>query len=148
MLRDTPLLLLLLTTVLAFSLASCSSPAEFTAGAAAIGTGAAAIMNAVAPLLSPEQLVQLQEGVANINGTVEATQAAVGAVVDAFTTFKTAVEANQAAMAAEVAERATGAEVALWSSGAGTAGAAASRFMSMLKHGVPARAAMNPGPPA
>jgi hypothetical protein len=141
---------LLLVTLACFALAACSSPAEFAAGAVAVGAGAAALLDTVAPLMSVEQFAQMREGVGEIDSTVQATKSVLAAVVDAFEAFRDRVAeqdagrlqliqeqaAQVAKQAAALAERPERAEMALWSAGAGSGGTLASRLLSMRKHGI------------
>lgn len=124
-----------------FFLASCATPEQTTAAVAAVGASAAALVQALAPILPPETLAKLQSTAANIDGTVQATALAVGTIADAIAQIKTNVGAQFAEQAKglQTAVNQLGAlpsreEVYLVSGGSGAAGAGVSRLLSHFKH--------------
>lgn len=136
-------IILLTLCVLFLVLASCSAPpAALASGIAAAGASVVGIIQAIEPLLPPEQVAKLHATAQSIDGTVQATQAALGAVADVITSFKGAVGAQMTQhvealnkTAAAVAELPSRAEVYYSSGAAMTGGTAASRLMSVVKHG-------------
>lgn len=124
-------------------LASCASTAQTAAAITAVGASAAAIIDAIAPMLPPETLAKLQVAAASIDGTVQATATAVSTIADAIMQLKGSMGAQlteqakglQAAVV-QIGSMPSREEVYLASGGAAAAGTAASRVMSRLKHGV------------
>ena len=142
--RATVALLISGALLLVFAV-SCTAT-EFAAGAAVVSAGAASILDAVGPLLSPEQFAKIRAGVESLDGGVAATKATVSVIVDAFESFRDAVAARHDALAAAshaqevlLAGKATTGEAVGYSLGGGAVGTGASRWLSMVKHGVTAR---------
>jgi len=133
--------LLLLVAVVCFSLAACSTPEATAAAVTVAGATAAAIVDAVAPMLPPETLAKLQVSAASIDGTVQATATAVRTIADAIAQLRGGVGtqiADQAAALArattQIAAMPSREEVYLVGAGTGAAGTAASRWLSTVKH--------------
>ena len=132
-----------------FMFAACTT-AEVGAGVgavAAIGMGAQAFVDAMQPLLSPEQFAELQAGAAQFDGTANAMHGAVTSIVDSVVAIKQAWQQNVqvvseqlAAVNAEVAGRATPEQVALYSTGSAATATGASRYLSARKHGFAGKA--------
>lgn len=135
------------------TLASCTATevASATGTIAALGAAAQAMADVVAPLMSPEDFAKFREGISEIDGGVQATKSVVGAIVDAFETFRDGVNTKNAAIgstlqeqaaallvqANEIAAKPTTGDVVLYGTGGGAAGGTGlSRVLSMLKHGV------------
>ena len=138
-------LFLIVIAILCFTLASCATPEQTIAAVTAVGASAAAIVNAVAPMLPPETLAKLQLAASHVDGTVEATATAVSTIADAFAQMKTNVGSQFAAQTEglnkavqQLQNLPTREEVYLTASGTATAGTAASRLLSRLKHSKPA----------
>ena len=134
-------LTLLVLSIVLFSMAACASPAEFSAGVAAVGASATILINSLAPLIPPEDLAKLQLTAANIDGTVEATATAVRTVCDAIAQMKSAAGVQIAQVATELSK--TTAQLAsvpsreelyLGGGGMAAAGTAVSRVLSHFKH--------------
>ncbi len=132
---------LILVSLLCFAFAACATPAETAAAIGAVGASVVGIVDAIGPLLPPEQLAKLQATAASIDGTVEATRVALGAVADVVTAFKGSVGAqlqqhteNLGRAMTSIAELPGRGEVYGIAGGTGTAGTAASRLLSNLKH--------------
>lgn len=132
---------LLLLSVLCFLLAGCATPAETAGAVAAVGASVVGIIEAVAPLLPPETLAKLHATANSIDGTVAATQTAVGLIADVITQFKSTVgdqlaqrAQDTAALAATIGEKPSTEEVYLISGGAGAGSTALSRLLSRFKH--------------
>lgn len=134
---------LFLLSALLLVLASCSAPPAAVAGAvAAVGASVTAIVQAVEPLLPPEQVAKLQATAASIDGTVQATQLALATISDVITAFKgsvgTQMQTHVDALnktAAAIADMPSRSELYLASGGSLVGGTAASRAMSAIKHG-------------
>ena len=133
--------LLFLFAVLCFTLASCATPVETSAAVAAVGTSAVGLIEALAPLLSPEQLAKLQTTAQSIDGTVHATQSAIGIIADSITAMKSAVGTQIATQAENLAKAANSIatlpsreEVYLVNTGTGAAAVGTSRVLSAVKH--------------
>lgn len=140
---------LFLFAVVLFAMAACATPEQTVAAVSAVGASAAALIEALAPVLPPEKLAQLQATAHNIDGTVTATATAVHTLADAIAaisakagTFGDAVQTKMLAftdavssVTAKVAEMPSRAEVYEVGLGTGVAGTAASRVMSRIKHG-------------
>ncbi len=137
-------LVLLLLAAFCFLFAACATSGETVAAIAAVGAGASALIEAMAPLLPAETLAKLQVTAAGIDGTVQATATAVGTLADAIASIKTASTA-QFALVADGLQKATTAianaptreEVYGVSAGIGTASTAAARLLSHFKHAKP-----------
>jgi hypothetical protein len=137
--------ILFLISAACFTLASCASPAEFIAGAAAVGAGATTLLEVLKPILPPEEFAKLHEGVGQMDGAIETTKTVLGAVVDAFAQFRDAVQAHDVTQTAVINDQASTiagmpgrSEVAAWGVGGGSGGTAISRILSWKKHGVAA----------
>lgn len=91
--------LLFALALVCFSMAACATPAQTTAAITAVGASAAAIVDAIAPMLPPETLAKLQSAASHVDGTVQATATAVGTIADAFAQMKTSVGSQFAAQA-------------------------------------------------
>ncbi len=116
-------LCLLLLAAICFILVACQGVGAKEA-IAATGATAAAIVKAVAPLMSDEDAAKLTLIANNIDGTIEATATAVRQVVDAITSVKanatTAIQqvvAQNHQMAVDLASRPTQESVVLTSAG-------------------------------
>ena len=146
--RTTLVLFALCAAFLALGASCTATEVAATAGTvAALGTAAASLLDVVAPLMTPEQFAEFRAGVEGIDGTVQATKSVLTVVVDAFETFKEAVDAkNQAVGAAlqatqvELAGKAGTGEAVGYALGGGAGGTALSRVLSLVKHGKPAPA--------
>ncbi len=143
---DRATVALLVSGVLLMVFAVSCTATEFAAGAAVVSAGAASILDAVGPLLSPEQFAEIRAGVESLDGGVAATKATVSVIVDAFESFRDAVAAKHDALAAAthaqevlLASKATTGEAAGYALGGGALSTGASRWLSMVKHGVAAR---------
>jgi hypothetical protein len=140
--RDPVKLFFIGVAVLMFSLAaSCATGAQTAAAIGAVGASAAAIIEAIAPMLPPESLAKLQLAAASIDGTVQATATAVSTIADAIAQLKTNVGSQFAEQAkglqaavVQLGSMPSREEVYLASGGAAAAGTAASRIMSRIKH--------------
>jgi len=134
-------LVLLLMAALCFVLAACATGPQTGAVVAAATASAVALIDALAPLLSPEDLARLQVTAAGIDGTVAATAKAVSTIADAITNLRSGTGGEIAKLAADLqsnavmlADRPGREELYLVSGGAASAGTAASRILSHLKH--------------
>jgi hypothetical protein len=141
---NTTTALLFLFAFLAFFLASCETTAATSAVVAAVGASAVGMIEAIAPLLTPEQLAKLQATAQSIDGTVQATQSAIGIIADSITAMKGTVGDQIAAQARAMAEAAhqvatlpTREEVLYTNAGTGLAALGASRGLSKIKHAKP-----------
>lgn len=137
-------LVLILIAVLCFTLAACATPAETTAAIATTIGAAGAFIHELAPILSPEMQAKLTAAAGSIDGTVQATQSAIGVIADAIAQFKASVGAQAAqtadalqAAAVQVAALPGREEVYLVGTGSGAAGTVASRVLSHMKHTKP-----------
>ena len=156
-LTDRTTLVLLAICFALLTLAGCTAAEVASAGAtiAALGAAAQGLLDVAAPLMSPEDFATFREGVTTLDGGVQATKSVLGAIVDAFEGFRDGVNAKNATVATTLQEQATAliqhaaeiegkpstGEVVLYGTGGGSAGGTAvSRILSMLKHGVPAKA--------
>ena len=137
--------LFMLISLICFSLAACATPEQTIAAVTAVGASAAEIVNAVAPMLPPETLAKLQLAASHVDGTVEATATAVSTIADAFARMKNNVGAqfvtqteglNKAVQQLQALP--TREELYYTAGGTATAGTAASRLLSRLKHSKPA----------
>lgn len=135
-------ILLLITACLCFLFAACATPAETTAAVTAVGASVAGIIDAIGPLLPPETLAKLQTTATSIDGTVHATQSAIGVIADVITQMKTSVGTQLAErlhdvqrLTTQIENAPTHAEVYLTSAGSGAAGTGVSRLLSHFKHG-------------
>lgn len=124
-------------------LASCQSSAgAITPGAiAAIAAGAMGIVEAVTPLMTPEQAASLEVIAGNIDGTIRATQTAVSVIAEVLGSLQDKVGAGAVETANGLNELAQGLsevpsrmEVQLTSVGAGSGALGGSRLMSHYKH--------------
>lgn len=149
-------LLLVVALLALLGAAACTAAQAATAAsiATAVGAGAAAMLDIAKPLMTPEQFAEFRMGVEHIDGTVEATQAVLGSVVDAFATFRDAVNAKAVATVdalhatqVALASKADTGEVVGYSVGGGALGTAASRVLSVMKHG-PGKVPMPAAPAA
>jgi len=137
----TALTLFLIATV-CFVLAGCESTAAVAPGAiAAIAASAMGIVQAVAPLMTPEQAANLSVIAGNIDGTIEATRTAVEVIASTFTQFQEVVGARAAETANGLSDLAQGlgevptrTEVQLTAGGYGTASLGGGRMLSHFKH--------------
>lgn len=144
--RTTLVCLALCALFLSLGAACTATEVAATAGTvAALSTAAASLLDVVAPLMTPEQFAEFRASVEGIDGSVQATKSVLTVVVDAFETFKNAVDAkNQAVGAAlqatqiELAGKAGTAEAVGYALGGGAGGTALSRVLSTLKHAKPA----------
>lgn len=135
-------LLLLVVTLLLFSLASSCTTAEgAVAAVAAVGASAVELINAVSPLLPPEQQAKLMTIASQIDGGLDATKHAVGIIVDTITTLKTnsATQFVEHAKALQqtavgIAEMPSREEVHLTNAGYASAATLTSRLLSVAKH--------------
>lgn len=142
-----------IATVVLFTLAACSSPAEFAATVAAVGTSATAILEAMAPIMSPEQFAAVREGIEGMDDSVQATKSVMGVLVNAFEQFRDAAEMKfqqQGAViqsqATELAARPDRAEMVYTAGGTGGAATVASRVLSAFKHGKAPKVVQPPAP--
>jgi hypothetical protein len=129
-------LLLLFVSLLCFSLASCQGAPEVAAAVGVAGATVMTLFDALAPLIPPEKLAALQATAGRIDGTVQATASALSTVADVITHLKTATASQVAAHSAAIAELPSRTEVYLSGTGIGTGTLAASRGLSILKHGL------------
>lgn len=134
--------LLLIGAALLFLSSCTATPAEAVAAISAGVGAAAAFVRELTPLLSPEMQAKLSATASSIDGTVEATKMAIGVIADAVTQFKTAVGSQAAETSAAlqktsetIAALPGREEVYLAGGGFGALGTAASRAMSIMKHG-------------
>lgn len=144
-------LILCVVAAICFGFAiSCTAAeaAAVTGTVAAVGAAAKSLLDVAAPLMTPEQFAEFRQGVAGIDGTVEATKSVLGAVVEAFEVFRDGVNAKTAAIgtqlqthSVDIAQRTTTGEVVGYSTGGGAAGTVLSRILSVVKHGVAGKAA-------
>lgn len=123
-------------------LAACATPEQTAAAVAAVGGTATALIDALKPVLSPEQLAKLHATAGHIDGTVSSVQTAVGALADAVAAVKHATESNFATVsdgATKLAQQVAGLpdRAELYGHDTGTALLAygASRAASVRKHG-------------
>jgi hypothetical protein len=129
-----------LCSLLCFAFAACATP-EAAVAAGAIAASAVGIVNAISPLLEPEQLAKLHATASAIDGTVNATQTAIGLIADAFSSMKANVGAELAKHAANlvdathsIAALPSREEVHLTNAGYGSGAVAVSRGLSVVKH--------------
>jgi len=142
-------LLLFALCALCLFLASCSAPpAAVAAAITAAGASVVGIVQAIEPLLSPEQVAKLHATASSIDGGIEATKLALSAVADVITQLKGNTAAQMAQhvealnkTAAAVAELPSREEVLWTGAGAAAGGTGASRVLSGLKHGFFGKAA-------
>lgn len=134
-------LTLFLVSALCFLLASCASPAETGVAISATVGAALAFVDAIQPLLTPEQLAKLQTTAGQIDGTVQATSAALSVVADSIAAFKAATQGqlgnfndHVSNLAIQVAALPGRTEMLLQDAGVGSAAVGASRALSHLKH--------------
>lgn len=125
-----------------FTLAGCATGAETTAAIVATIGAAGAFINELGPILSPEMQAKLTAAAGSIDGTVQATQQAVGVIADAIAAFKVAVSSQAGATSAalaqashQIAELPGREELYLVGAGGGAGGTLASRLLSAMKHG-------------
>lgn len=125
--------------------ASCTAAdaAAASGAVAAVGASAAALLDVVAPLMSPEQFAEFRQGVEGIDGTVQATKSVLGSIVDAFGHFREAVDTKMQTVGTtlqqtqvDIASKATTQEVLGYTVGGASVSTGASRALSMLKHNV------------
>ena len=135
-------LCLFCVAVLCFVLSGCATPEATTATIAAAGASAVALIDALAPLLPPEDLARLQATAGNIDGTVQATASALRTVCDAISSMKSTagtqiadVARNVQALSVALAQAPTQEQVMLQSGGAAALATGASRALSAAKHG-------------
>lgn len=140
--------LLFLFAIIMFSMAACATPEQTTAAIAAVGSTAAALIDALAPIIPPEKLAALQATAGHIDGTVQATATAVHTLAEAVSQINAKAGAQIAAVADsvakathEIASLPTRTEVYEIGAGTGAAGTAVSRLMSVKKHGFAGTAA-------
>lgn len=133
------LFLLSLAAVL-FLAAACSTGT--TAAAVTISATAVALVDAIAPLLPPEQVAALKATAHSIDGTVQATAHALNVVADAIgnlrgNTAQQIAEVNAGLQKAVVQVATMPGREELYLVGGGTAAAStgASRMLSRMKHG-------------
>lgn len=131
---------LVFVSLLCFLLASCATPEATVATVSAVGATAAALVDAISPLLTPEQLAKLHATASSIDGTVQATQTAVSIIADSITAMKTSVgdkiaqHAEQLAKAAQqVATLPSREEIHLTNAGYATGATATSRVLSAAR---------------
>lgn len=89
--------LLLSFGLLCLTLAACTAT-EIAATTAAVTASAGAIVEAIKPLLSPEDAARLTMIASQVDGTVQATATALGQVVDAISQIRTNGETQFAAV--------------------------------------------------
>ena len=130
-----------LLAALCFFLAGCATPADTGVAIAAVGASAAALVEVIAPLLSPEDLARMQLTASSIDGTVQATSNAVRTIVEAITAMKGTVgmqfehHAQTLAKATEsIAAMPSREEVYLVNAGSASTALGASRALSAVKH--------------
>lgn len=135
-------ILLFLCAILCFGLASCATPEQTGAAVVAAAGAAVTFIKQLAPVLSPEMQGKLMATASTIDGTVQATQMALGVVADAITQIKTTVGPQIQAvhdagtkLASDMAQLPTRTEMWLNSTGVGSAAVGTSRVMSRIKHG-------------
>lgn len=135
-------LMMLAVSLLCFLFAACATPEQTTAAIAAAGATATALVQALAPMLSPEDLAKLQATAANIDGTVEATATAVRTVADAIASIRSAGAANFAQvtdglqkLAIQAASSPSTEAVLGYNAGTAALAVAGSRALSISKHG-------------
>lgn len=141
-LNRTNLVLYALCATFLLIAASCTAT-EVAAVTAGLGAAAAGILDAAAPLMTPEQFAEMRAGVEGMDSTVQTTKATIGVIVDAFESFRDAVQAKHEAIATningqavELAGKASNGAAMGYAAAGGTGGTAISRILSMLKHGV------------
>lgn len=131
---------LVLVSLLCFLLASCATPEAASATATAVAASAVALVDALTPLLTPEQLAKLHATADSIDGTVQATKTAVTIIADSIAAMKASVgdkiaqHAEQLAKAAQqVATLPSREEVHLTNAGYASGATAASRVLSAAR---------------
>lgn len=131
------LFLILLCLICAF-VASCTTPAETSGAAIAIGTGLGAIVKAVSPALDAAHQQQVVEAVGKAQSWIDVLQQGVGALANTIANHSSEVAALKAQVAQQseqIANAPTTAQVYA-ASGVGAAVATGtSRAMSVVKHG-------------
>lgn len=134
-------LLLILVVAAGLTLAACTTD-QMVATVVGLSAGAQAILDAAAPLMSPEDFARLRNGVDAIDGDIGAAKSVLDAMVTAFAQFRdrahdiAEVQANAVqALQVKTEGLATHGEVVGYSTAAGAGGTAVSRILSALKHG-------------
>ena len=148
-LLDKPFLFALCVCAVALGLSSCSTPPEqIGAAVAAVGASAMAIVEAVKPMLSPEQAAELASVANQIDGKVQGTAYAVDVIAKTISQITASLDTQQATMANAITEHGTAlsglaatvdglptwGETSTTGAIAGSAGYAASRVHSRIKH--------------
>jgi len=136
-------LILFTLCALCLFLASCSAPpAAVAAAITAAGASVVGIVQAIEPLLPPEQVAKLHATASSIDGGIEATKLALSAVADVITQLKVNTAAQMAQhvealneTAAAVAELPSRDEVRYTNGAVASATLLASRGLSAVKHG-------------
>jgi hypothetical protein len=134
--------LLLLVTLILFSLASaCTTTEGAVAAVAAVGASAVELINAVSPLLSEEQQAKLMTVATQIDGGIGATKTAVGVIADCISTLKSSTGAafaehakNLQSLASTVSDAPSREEVHLTNAGYATGATLTARVLSVMKH--------------
>lgn len=123
-------------------LASCATPEQTVAAVGAVAGTATALIDALRPVLSPEQVAKLHATAGHIDGTVSSVQTAVGAVAQAIADIRSATEANfvavksgATALAQQVATLPTQGELYAHDTGTALTAFGAARAASIAKHG-------------
>lgn len=123
-------------------LASCATPEQTAAAVGAVGATATALIDALRPVLSDEQMAKLHTIASNVDGGVDSVRHAVGALADAVGAVKSASAANFAAVSdaatklhAQVATLPTDADLYMHDAGVGATSIGGARWLSVIKHG-------------
>lgn len=133
-------LALILAMLVFCTLAGCATPAETTAAIGVAVGAAGAFIRELQPILSPELQAKLTAAAGSIDGTVAATQSAVGIIADAIAQFKAAMAGQStqvadslAAAGKQIAAMPSREEMYFASGAAGTGGTVVSRVLSTWK---------------
>lgn len=123
-------------------LAGCATPEQTAAAVGAVAGTATALIDALKPVLTPEQLAKLHATAGHIDGTVSSVQTAVGAVADAIAAIRSSTEANFATvkdgalhLAQQVSALPTHADMYGHDAGVALTSVGAARALSVAKHG-------------
>lgn len=134
-------ILLFITAAICFTVAACATPQQTAAAITATTATATALIQALAPMLSPEDLAKLQLTAASIDGTVDATATAVRTIADAIASVRNASQSNFAVvtdglqkLSIQTANTVTPEQLYGTSAGTGLLAIAADRGLSAIKH--------------
>lgn len=140
---DRTNLVLFALCALSILFATSCTATEVAAVTAGLGVAAAGILDAAAPLMTPAQFAEMRQGIEGLDGGIQATKTTIGVIVNAFESFRDAVQAkheiivaNAQGQAVELATKASTGAAMGYAAAGGTGGTALSRLFSMVKHGV------------